>query len=617
MYTVCFYSFKGGVGRTLALANVAVELVKRGKKVFLIDFDLEAPGLDTFDFCGTGAKSKGVVDLVVDYKKSLKSPEIGQYYHVCRLDQGASGQLFVMPAGDRCAEYSKRLNSINWPDLYEKKSGFLLFEDVKDQIRQLGVDYLLIDSRTGHSDVEGICTRQLPDAVVFLYFPNVQNLNGLEEVISRLRDDEKNRGIVKQKHFVVSNIPDLDDEDRILESRLNEFSNKLGYSGLPIKIHRYNSLALLNQSVFTLDRPNTRLAQEYRSLTDAIVEKNIEDKSAAILNLREILKKYPFDDGDTADHLRKVNDIVLKHKKSQEVLYMASIIKERYGDIEEAFRLLNAAIEYGLNDGGAYIRRARLAYQCGDERLAKLDLERVLSMSGNQFSEVAQAVGLAAWIDPKVIDSLPEKKGVVELPPGELVDLVYNHLQHDRATLPVAERLLLNCLAQPARISDQDRFSLTLNVGIIKIASGEFQGASMLFSSMLKEIQGQKAFHKEGAVRFNLAMSVWGESGKPPVDYLKDFLAVMSNEDLQSLNPNAKQCLALALGITGDISTAEFVADDAKSSAAELSLPQFSAWSYLNEDSSDFVQHIAEMKSFIKQGAPLPVFLRQNTLELF
>jgi cellulose biosynthesis protein BcsQ len=43
MYTITFYSFKGGVGRTMALVNVAAELAKMGRKVLVVDFDLDAP----------------------------------------------------------------------------------------------------------------------------------------------------------------------------------------------------------------------------------------------------------------------------------------------------------------------------------------------------------------------------------------------------------------------------------------------------------------------------------------------------------------------------------------------------------------------------------------------
>lgn len=45
---VTFYSYKGGVGRTLALANIGVLLAKHGKRVLLMDWDLEAPGLERY-----------------------------------------------------------------------------------------------------------------------------------------------------------------------------------------------------------------------------------------------------------------------------------------------------------------------------------------------------------------------------------------------------------------------------------------------------------------------------------------------------------------------------------------------------------------------------------------
>jgi AAA domain len=42
---ISFYSYKGGVGRSMVLANVAWILASNGKKVLTVDWDLEAPGL--------------------------------------------------------------------------------------------------------------------------------------------------------------------------------------------------------------------------------------------------------------------------------------------------------------------------------------------------------------------------------------------------------------------------------------------------------------------------------------------------------------------------------------------------------------------------------------------
>ncbi|PJF38834.1 MAG: hypothetical protein CUN54_10000, partial [Phototrophicales bacterium] len=45
---ITFYSYKGGVGRTMTLANVAVLLAQWGYKTLIIDWDLEAPGLENY-----------------------------------------------------------------------------------------------------------------------------------------------------------------------------------------------------------------------------------------------------------------------------------------------------------------------------------------------------------------------------------------------------------------------------------------------------------------------------------------------------------------------------------------------------------------------------------------
>ena len=47
-YIFTFYSFKGGVGRSMALMNVGYTLAGWGRHVLVVDMDLEAPGISGF-----------------------------------------------------------------------------------------------------------------------------------------------------------------------------------------------------------------------------------------------------------------------------------------------------------------------------------------------------------------------------------------------------------------------------------------------------------------------------------------------------------------------------------------------------------------------------------------
>lgn len=64
-----FYSYKGGVGRSMALAQAADSFARTGLRVLMIDFDLEAPGLEEYfpvDQKSVRANA-GLFDLISQY----------------------------------------------------------------------------------------------------------------------------------------------------------------------------------------------------------------------------------------------------------------------------------------------------------------------------------------------------------------------------------------------------------------------------------------------------------------------------------------------------------------------------------------------------------------------
>ena len=72
---ITFYSYKGGVGRSMLLANVAWVLAFAGKRVLVVDWDLEAPGLEHYFRPWLGGRDEadafltrpGVIDQLESY----------------------------------------------------------------------------------------------------------------------------------------------------------------------------------------------------------------------------------------------------------------------------------------------------------------------------------------------------------------------------------------------------------------------------------------------------------------------------------------------------------------------------------------------------------------------
>jgi MinD-like ATPase involved in chromosome partitioning or flagellar assembly len=175
---VTFYSYKGGVGRSFTLANIAVLLARWGHRVLCVDWDLEAPGLhDYFRPMMAADPTGGVVDLVDDFLADRTRPA----HHTTRLN--GVGTLDLIAAGRDDPGYVGRIQQIDWEHLYEMGFGSYL-ERCREQWTA-DYDFVLLDSRTGVSDIGGICTAHLPDRLAVLFTANVQSMRGAIDIAKR------------------------------------------------------------------------------------------------------------------------------------------------------------------------------------------------------------------------------------------------------------------------------------------------------------------------------------------------------------------------------------------------------------------------------------------------
>ncbi len=599
MYVTTFYSFKGGVGRTMALVNVATQLAQMGRRVLIVDFDLEAPGLDTLAIPRSTKPTPGIVDFVSEYLTTGQAPDAADFIYEADWVGRQGGRLFVMPAGRNDELYHDRFSHIDWAALYEHHDGFILFEDLKEQWRQLvAPDYVLIDSRTGHTDVGGICTRHLPDSVVILFFPNEQNLRGLTKVVRDIRSEAtppRNKKI--ELHFVMSNIPDLDDEDLILANRLKDFRAALSIDE-PLTIHRYDSLSLLNQTIFTRERPRSRLAREYVELTDRVVGANTEDREGALRFLRSAQRLRTRKGPGAVD--QQITDIISKHSRDGEVLHAAATIRMREGRVEEAISLLNESIESGYASPDAFLQRADSLRILGKPEDASLDALKVLEASEADSYQLEHAVRILRAtrpsLLPQVLPPLVTRAAKIRNPGSFAARLNWST---DELAIG---REILSMVLTDSRVSPNERESARSQLAMALIGLGEFEQAAELLDS----VAGGPA---DIADMFNHAMAVWGSTGEVP----KTLFERVRELDLRDADtngaPNYLQCLALASWATGNIGEAETLSHRARQAIVRRPNPEFSCWRYLTVPATEFVSDLDSFGHLVKHGRPLPTVM--------
>ena len=181
---VSFYSFKGGVGRTTALASFAVRRARAGDTVVVVDMDFDAPGagiLLAADEAGTTAPW-GVVDYLLERRRG--SVTLSDYYHTCaRQEIAGNGTIRCFPAGRLDNDYLTKIARLD----FEGSSDDLPVRDLLMQIRdELNPHWILLDVRAGLSPAAGILLSGLAHAYVLFASTSIQSWLGTRRVLHRL-----------------------------------------------------------------------------------------------------------------------------------------------------------------------------------------------------------------------------------------------------------------------------------------------------------------------------------------------------------------------------------------------------------------------------------------------
>jgi MinD-like ATPase involved in chromosome partitioning or flagellar assembly len=352
MKTITFYSYKGGVGRSLALSNIARRLSELNKKVCIIDFDLDAPGLQ-FKFNKDYSLpnfTKGIVDYIYDYSVEGKiTDSILPFKYTLSPYNRNFADIDLIPAGNIYDnQYWKKLSMISWSDMFyaEESNGIQFFLDLKHKIEtEIKPDFLLIDSRTGITDISGITLRLFANEVVILAVNNEENIFGSKMIIKNLLNkDAALFGKIPKINFVLTRLPytdSLEDKSKkqsILSELTTSFEAEVGLEDFMI-------------NVIHTDR---RLEEKERQL----IGYSLEEKGVSISN--DYLKLFQL---LTSDLLTEDELIKFENSKKAENEYVKSL-----GSSDNLIRLkhIKKALELNPNNPSYIMLSSEINYSLGD-----------------------------------------------------------------------------------------------------------------------------------------------------------------------------------------------------------------------------------------------------------
>lgn len=361
MKTITFYSYKGGVGRSLALSNIAIRLSELNKKVCVLDFDLEAPGLHfKFENYSRSNKiEKGIVDYIDEFSTKRIIPKSIKDYAV---ELTPANKIFepiqLIAAGNiDDSAYWKKLSCINWASMfYENDSkGVEFFLDLKHKIEtEIEPDFLLIDSRTGITDIAGITLKLLADEAVILAANNEENMYGSKKIIKSLIDKENLLfGKTPKIIFVLTRLPftdtslDKEKEFSLIRNRIREFQRELELTDFEVL-------------VIHSDR---RLEEKERIL----IGTDYDSKGVSISN--DYLKLF---EKLTSDILKEDDIINFKNKRNAEREFSNGM--NETNDLFKKIAHFTKAIEYDNTQFIYYLQRGNAYVAIEDFQKAEKDL---------------------------------------------------------------------------------------------------------------------------------------------------------------------------------------------------------------------------------------------------
>jgi MinD-like ATPase involved in chromosome partitioning or flagellar assembly len=167
---VSVHSFRGGTGKSNVTANLATTIARSGKRVGIVDTDIQSPGIHVL----FGLDEEKIGYTLNDYLWGRCKIEEAAYDLSPLLKQkqkffGGKGSIYLIPSSIKTNEISRILR--------EGYDARLLNDAFHDLSRRLKLDYLFIDTHPGINE-ETLMSIIISQILVVILRPDHQDYQG-------------------------------------------------------------------------------------------------------------------------------------------------------------------------------------------------------------------------------------------------------------------------------------------------------------------------------------------------------------------------------------------------------------------------------------------------------
>ena len=245
---VSIHSYRGGTGKSNTAANLAATLVKYGKRVAVVDTDIQSPGIHVI----FGFQEDQVSNSLNDYLWGRRPINEVAYDVTNTLGALArsGGKLLLIPSSTRTEDIARVLR-----EGYDIE---LLGQGLQDLISEFDLDFLLVDTHPGLNE-ETLLSISVSDILFLILRPDAQDFQGTAVTVDVARKLK-----VPNLSMVVNKAPQILDLDD-LKSKV-EKTYKADVAG--IFPHSDEMMLLGSKGLFVVDYPNNPVSKTFNEIAN-------------------------------------------------------------------------------------------------------------------------------------------------------------------------------------------------------------------------------------------------------------------------------------------------------------------------------------------------------------